>query len=133
MVSWACNLQIPIPLLITKEVRPHCLSGRPELRRSSIDEGFGMLNAGAARQEVDDNNNVIADSVAADVDADFSGVDIDDLAILDKDWGKTLHTGDKTFSGSDEILGWTKYARSHGGWDNSAFTEQNSLENSLKL
>tara|TARA_Y200000002_G_C22558467_1_gene611405 strand:- start:121 stop:1017 length:897 start_codon:yes stop_codon:yes gene_type:complete len=94
---------------------------------------LAYLNAGAARQEVDDNNNVIADSVAADVDADFSGkIDIDDLAILDKDWGKTLHTGDKTFSGSDEIT-WDELSTqgSHGSWDNSAFTEQNSLENSF--
>ena len=65
---------------------------------------LAYLNAGAARQEVDDNNNVIADSVAADVDADFSGkIDIADLEVLDADWGKTLHTGDETFTGSDSI------------------------------
>ena len=94
---------------------------------------LAYLNAGAARQEVDENNNVIADSVASDVDADFSGkIDIDDLAILDQDWGKTLHTGDEEFTGSDSIS-WEELSTqgSHGSWDNSAFEEQNAVELAL--
>ena len=94
---------------------------------------LAYLNAGAARQEVDENNNVIADSVAADVDADFSGkIDIADLEVLDADWGKTLHTGDETFTGSDSIS-WEELSTqgSHGSWDNSAFEEQNAVELAL--
>ena len=94
---------------------------------------LAYLNAGAARQEVDENNNVIADSVAADVDADFSGkIDIADLKVLDADCGKTLHTGDETFTGSDSIS-WEELSTqgSHGSWDNSAFEEQNAVELAL--
>ena len=94
---------------------------------------LAYLNAGAARQELDDNNDVIADSVAKDVDANFSGkIDIADLAILDQDWGKTLHTGDKEFTGSDEIT-WTELGTQgkDGSWDNSAFTDQNEVELAL--
>ena len=94
---------------------------------------LAYLNAGAARQEVDANNDVIADSVARDVDADFSGkIDIADLAILDKDWGSSLHTGDETFSGSDEIT-WDELGKQgeDGDWNNSAFTDQNAIEYAL--
>ena len=94
---------------------------------------LAYLNAGAARQEVDENNNVIADSVARDVDADFSGkIDIADLKVLDADWGKTLHTGDEEFTGSDSIS-WEELSTqgSHGSWDNSAFEEQNAVELAL--
>jgi hypothetical protein len=94
---------------------------------------LAYLNAGAARQELDENNDVIADSVAADVDADFSGkIDIADLAILDQDWGKTLHTGSETFTGSDSI-NWEELSTQgeDGSWNNSAFVDQNAVELAL--
>ena len=71
--------------------------------------------------------------MARDVDADFSGkIDIADLAILDKDWGSSLHTGDETFSGSDEIT-WEELGKQgeDGDWNNSAFTDQNAIEYAL--
>ncbi len=93
---------------------------------------LAYLNAGAARQELN-GAEVVADSVARDVDADFSGkIDIADLAILDKDWGKSLHTGDETFTGSDKIS-WDELSTqgSESDWTNTAFTDQNAVEYAL--
>ena len=40
-------------------------------------------------------------SYASDVDANYDGkVSIADLSVLEKDWGKSLHTGDESFLGS---------------------------------
>ena len=40
-----------------------------------------------------------------DTDVNFDGmVDINDLALLDADWGESLHTGDQTFLGDDGMM-----------------------------
>ena len=100
---------------------------------------LAFLNAGAARQQDaatgdiagDSNADGIVDaSVARDVDADFSGkIDIADLAILDSDWGKTLHTGDEKFQGSSDVS-WTALDSQGNGtsWNNDSFKDQNSIE-----
>ena len=100
---------------------------------------LAYLNAGAARQQTTtenptgedlDSNGVVDASVAHDVDADYSGkIDLKDLAILDRDWGETLHTGSETFTGSGE-LSWDDLD-SQGTlatWDNDAFKDQNEIE-----
>ena len=102
---------------------------------------LAYLNAGAARQQyaspvdtgtvVDMNKDGIVDaSVANDVDADFSGkIDLNDLAVLDSDWGKTLHTGDEQFQGSNDVS-WTQLD-SQGNetiWNNDSFKNQNDIE-----
>ncbi|MDB4346282.1 hypothetical protein OAA48_00360, partial [bacterium] len=99
---------------------------------------LAYLNAGAARQELvdgtDDNGNAVqvasTASYARDVDADFSGkIDLADLAVLDNDWGKTLHNGDEAFQGSADVS-WSDLDAqgSSSSWDNSSFKEQNSIE-----
>jgi hypothetical protein len=100
---------------------------------------LAFLNAGAARQQdaapgditLDSNADGIVDaSVARDVDADFSGkIDIADLAILDEDWGKSLHTGDEQFQGSSDVS-WTALDSQGNGtsWNNDSFKDQNSIE-----
>tara|TARA_Y100001968_G_scaffold244522_1_gene228567 strand:- start:915 stop:1691 length:777 start_codon:yes stop_codon:yes gene_type:complete len=75
------------------------------------------------------------DSVARDVDADFSGkIDLADLAVLDADWGKTLHTGDETFQGSSTVS-WdlldSQGTTGDANWDNTAFKTQNEIEYEL--
>ena len=78
---------------------------------------LAFLNAGAARQQSTtadtsgedlDGNGIVDASLARDVDADFSGkIDMDDLAILDQDWGKSLHTGESEgFTGSSAGITW---------------------------
>ena len=96
---------------------------------------LAYLNAGAARQVLDENAQVSdQDSVARDVDADFSGkIDLADLAVLDADWGKTLHTGDETFEGSNE-MSWDlldTQADGSANWNNEAFKTQNQIEHEL--
>ena len=101
---------------------------------------LAYLNAGAARQidtpggdpyGVDqDGNGYIDDTVARDVDADFSGsIDMADLAVLDADWGKTLHTGDEAFQGSAEVS-WSDLDSqgTSSTWDNASFKDQNATE-----
>ena len=99
---------------------------------------LAYLNAGAARQELvdgtDDNGNAVqvasTASYARDVDADFSGkIDLADLAVLDNDWGKTLHNGDESFQGSADVS-WSDLDAqgSSSSWDNSSFKDQNSIE-----
>ncbi|MCB4390308.1 hypothetical protein [Synechococcus sp. MU1617] len=99
---------------------------------------LAYLNAGAARQvdvtqggEGDfDNNGTLDESVARDVDADFNGkIDISDLSVLDKDWGKTLHTGDQDFQGSSH-MSWEQldFQGEYTRWDNDSFKDQNSTE-----
>ena len=51
------------------------------------------------------------------------------LAILDEDWGKSLHTGDQDFTGSGEALDWnTLDKQGDAEWTNTSFKEQNALE-----
>ena len=101
---------------------------------------LAYLNAGAARQIEtpggdpegldQDGNGYIDDTVARDVDADFSGsIDMADLAVLDADWGKTLHTGDEAFQGSAEVS-WSDLDNQgeSSTWDNASFKDQNATE-----
>ena len=98
---------------------------------------LAYLNAGAARQELmtttDETGKEIEIATQAsysrDVDANFSGkIDLDDLAILDKDWGKTLHTSDQVFTGSDKIS-WNELDKQDDtSWVNDSFKKQNSIE-----
>ena len=99
---------------------------------------LAYLNAGAARQvlinDVDQDGESIQiateESYARDVDADFSGkIDIDDLAVLDEDWGQTLHAGDQDFQGSGDVS-WDELDKQglNSTWDNTSFKEQNAIE-----
>ena len=104
---------------------------------------LAYLNAGAARQELvdkvdDDGNQVTNDfgaveqvatdeSYASDVDANYDGkVSIADLSVLEKDWGKSLHTGDESFLGSGEKLDFESIDGG-GTWDNSSFKRENAV------
>ena len=59
------------------------------------DQAF--LNAGAKQVEE-------GGLVTRDIDANFDGkINMEDLAELDKDWGKSLHTGKDKFLGSEKI------------------------------
>ncbi|WP_236070101.1 hypothetical protein, partial [Prochlorococcus marinus] len=116
---------------------------------------LAFLNAGAARQTLKDVTSGMKDNLgndigtqtkqaeantyASDVDADFNGViDIADLKILDKDWGKTLHTGEEAFHGisngttvGDNQISWADLNGQTGineSWDNTSFEKQNTLE-----
>ncbi|WP_413681267.1 SBBP repeat-containing protein [Prochlorococcus sp. MIT 1318] len=126
---------------------------------------LAFLNAGAARQTLKDVTSGMKDNLGndigtqtkqaeantyvSDVDADFNGViDIADLKILDKDWGRTLHTGDNAFHGiattgstvgdnvmswtvGDNQMSWTELNAQNGineSWDNTSFEKQNTLE-----
>ena len=90
---------------------------------------------GAARQVLDDTTGkATAESYARDVDADFNGIiDLADLAVLDAEWGKSLHTGDQDFLGSAE-LSWGELdlqgtsGESGLSWDNSSFKDQSAIE-----
>jgi len=105
---------------------------------------LAYLNAGAARQQTTaenttgedlDANGVVDASVAHDVDADYSGkIDLKDLAILDQDWGETLHSsltqGDVVFTGTGD-LSWAELDTQGGAtWDNDSFKDQNAIETS---
>ena len=99
---------------------------------------LAFLNAGALRQTFEEANEegvqeVVKESVARDVDADFSNkIDLADLAILDQDWGKSLHVGDRQFTGSDDIS-WTQLDQqgTEGHWENASFKQQNEVESEL--
>ena len=99
---------------------------------------LAFLNAGAARQQLvestDENGNTVQvaseASYARDVDADFNGkIDLADLSVLDADWGKTLHTGDQDFQGSEDVS-WSELdSQSESStWDNDSFKDQNAIE-----
>jgi len=96
---------------------------------------LAYLNAGAARQVLDvATGQATAESYARDVDADFNGkIDLADLAVLDADWGKSLHTGDHDFLGSED-LSWSELdlqgipGETGLSWDNSSFKAQNAVE-----
>ena len=100
---------------------------------------LAYLNAGAARQQstaidpagIDaDGNGIVDATVAHDVDANFDDIiDMADLAVLDADWGKTLHTGDEAFQGSAEVS-WSDLDNQgeRSTWDNASFKDQNATE-----
>ena len=100
---------------------------------------LAYLNAGAARQQTTtenptgedlDGNGVVDASVATDVDANFDKeISLADLAVLDQDWGKTLHTGDESFQGSADVS-WNDLDQqgTTSSWDNSSFKDQNAIE-----
>lgn len=85
---------------------------------------LAFLNAGAASATYN-----------KEVDADFNGsFTVADLAILDVDWGDTLHTGNQSYQGDDKVS-WTELSSQGSGastytWDNSSFTQQNTIETS---
>ena len=83
---------------------------------------LAYLNAGAARVNS-------GGDVAGDVDANYDdSIDLLDLAVLDKDWGKTLHSGADHFLGSND-LSWEELDSQEGkSWDNAVFKEQNAFE-----
>ncbi len=105
---------------------------------------LAYLNAGAARQVLDDQGEVEAASLAKDVDANADGkIDLTDLSVLDNDWGKTLHKEGGLFEGLTNSFGWNELAKQEvttqnsigeevtigeHSWDNSAFELQNTLE-----
>ena len=95
---------------------------RFELRDGRVSmKDLAYLNAGAAR--VNSGGDV------TDVDANFDdNIDILDLAVLDKDWGKSLHDGADNFLGSNE-LSWEDLDKQGDlTWDNTVFKEQNAFE-----
>ena len=83
---------------------------------------LAYLNAGAARANS-------GGGVAGDVDANYDdSIDLADLAVLDKDWGKTLHSGADNFLGSND-LSWEELdSQGSMAWDNTVFKEQNAFE-----
>ena len=56
-------------------------------------------------------------------------IDLADLAVLDKDWGRSLHDGNNEgFTGSDS-LDWESLDQQGSiTWDNTSFKDQNALE-----
>ncbi len=79
---------------------------------------LAFLNAGAAMG-----------TTPHDVDADFSGsIDMLDLAVIDADWSKSLHSGDGQFLGSDSITMDELFRQNGRRWDSSAFEDQNAIE-----
>ena len=50
-------------------------------------------------------------------------------AVLDADWGKTLHTGDEAFQGSADVS-WSELDSqgTSSTWDNDSFKDQNATE-----
>ena len=83
---------------------------------------LAYLNAGAARA----NSGF---GVAGDVDANYDdSIDLLDLAVLDKDWGKSLHTGVDDFLGSEELSWEDLDSQGSKSWDNTVFKEQNAFE-----
>lgn len=87
---------------------------------------LAYLNAGAEQV-------ASGGGVARDVDADFSGaIDLADLAVLDADWGKTLHTGQDSFigsgSGTEQILIQELAQQGTATWTDTSFADQNAIE-----
>ena len=79
---------------------------------------LAFLNAGAAMG-----------TTPHDVDADFNGsIDMLDLSVIDADWGKSLHSGDGKFLGSDSITMDELFRQDGRRWDSSAFEDQNAIE-----
>ena len=79
---------------------------------------LAFLNAGAAMG-----------TSPHDVDADFNGsIDMLDLAVIDADWSKSLHSGDGKFLGSDSITMDELFRQDGRRWDSSAFEDQNAIE-----
>ena len=83
---------------------------------------LAFLNAGAKQVEE-------GGLVTRDIDANFDGkINMEDLAELDKDWGKSLHTGKDKFLGSEKITMAELMQQEHVEWDDNTFKTQNALE-----
>ena len=83
---------------------------------------LAYLNAGASKVQA-------TGRVAHDVDADFNGlIDLDDLAVLDADWGQSLHTAIDSFLGSDQISMQDLMEQGNATWSDTAFKDQNAIE-----
>ena len=83
---------------------------------------LAYLNAGAARVNS-------GGDVAGDVDANYDeSIDLLDLAVLDKDWGKSLHNGADNFLGSNDLSWEDLDKQGSKEWDNAVFKEQNAFE-----
>ena len=68
-------------------------------------------------------------SYSRDVDANFDGeLNMKDLSIIDDEWGQSLHNGDDSFTGSDNISMEEIFNQGDRSWDSSNFAYQNSLE-----
>ena len=100
---------------------------------------LAFLNAGAARQQLvdctDKDGKTVKvasdDSYARDVDANFDKViNLEDLAVLDADWGQSLHDGTAGgFTGSSDTFTLSHLdAQGSATWDNSSFKAQNVIE-----
>ncbi len=90
---------------------------------------------------MDANNDGFVDaSVARGVDANFDGqISMADLAVLDADWGESLHQQpingangtESSFTGSNQIS-WEQLdnqgTTGDATWDNQAFKDQNAVE-----
>ena len=48
------------------------------------------------------------------------------MSVLEKDWGKSLHTGDESFLGSSEKLDFESID-GDGTWENSSFKRENAV------
>ena len=50
-------------------------------------------------------------------------------SVLDEDWGKSLHTGDKDFQGSGDVsLSELDSQGESSTWENTSFNDQNAIE-----
>ena len=73
-------------------------------------------------------------TIAHDVNANFEGgIDMDDLDVIDADWGKNLHLGDGKFMGQGTGQGAISSMEElmmQGGhaWDSSAFLKQSAIQ-----
>jgi hypothetical protein len=93
-------------------------------------QDLAFLNAGAAEY-----NKGVGGKSIADVDANFDEeINIEDLAILENDWGKSLHTSIGTFTGSTGFGStsneWKVNMSTFNGssaWSNSAFEAENAM------
>jgi hypothetical protein len=71
-------------------------------------------------------------TVPHDVDANFDNkIDILDLSIIDQDWNKSIHQGDQSFAGSNNISMAELFEQNGHSWDSSNFANQNQIESGL--
>jgi hypothetical protein len=71
-------------------------------------------------------------TVPHDVDANFDNkIDLLDLAIIDRDWNQSIHQGDQTFAGSNNISMAELFEQGGRNWDSSNFAHQNQIESGV--
>jgi hypothetical protein len=102
---------------------------------------LAFLNAGAKAH----NNGAFSGIYHAEVDANFDKTfNVADLAVLDADWGKTLHKtvsdGEggvtRSFTGNTgaNAISWTELSGNGGyTWSNNSFDEQSKLESAANF